>query len=347
MLMPHRSYASTANYRFGFNGQEMSNEFKGLGNSYSAEYWEYDSRLGRRWNLDPIIKHNESPYATFSNNPISFIDPNGADTSKFLSNSQVVDAIKIGYNTVKAHVDNKTFSIATDYSKEIKEATLKYWEANQGSMNFGAFVEFQNQAIDYYKGFKEVAASVNGGSLLNDLGGKILNNSNVSSSQAIIASQKIINQKNGEFGTIAQQGVRVFPLIMSAALVSVGPGPRAPFSSNTQELIVTAGIPKVDFAGTRVSIYRGLNAENPLFQLKGGEYKYTGQGVRGLSVHVDAAKLTNARGASYQITQMPKELRIVQQGKDPGHFEIIPNTQMSQEKFQELLYQIKYIKSNN
>lgn len=182
---------------------------------------------------------------------------------------------------------------------------------------------------------------------MNDLGGKILNNSNVSSSQAIIASQKIINQKNGEFGTIAQQGVRVFPLIMSAALVSVGPGPRAPFSSNTQELIVTAGIPKVDFAGTRVSIYRGLNAENPLFQLKGGEYKYTGQGVRGLSVHIDAAKLTNARGASYQITQMPKELRIVQQGKDPGHFEIIPNTQMSQEKFQELLYQIKYIKSNN
>src|SRR5690606_12038141 len=57
-------------------------EIYGEGNTYSAEYWMYDSRLGRRWNLDPVKKHHESSYATFANNPIWFIDPFGLDTLK-------------------------------------------------------------------------------------------------------------------------------------------------------------------------------------------------------------------------------------------------------------------------
>jgi RHS repeat-associated protein len=44
---------------------------------YTAEYWEYDARIGRRWNVDPIGKAYESPYACFSNNPISYTDPKG------------------------------------------------------------------------------------------------------------------------------------------------------------------------------------------------------------------------------------------------------------------------------
>jgi hypothetical protein len=40
-------------YRFGFNGQEKVNEIAGVGNHNTAEFWEYDTRLGRRWNLDP------------------------------------------------------------------------------------------------------------------------------------------------------------------------------------------------------------------------------------------------------------------------------------------------------
>src|SRR5690554_1948379 len=67
-------------YRYGFQGQEMDDEVSGAGNSYTAEFWQYDPRLGRRWNIDPVVKHHESPYATFANNPIWFIDPSGADT---------------------------------------------------------------------------------------------------------------------------------------------------------------------------------------------------------------------------------------------------------------------------
>ncbi len=66
-------------YRYGFNGQEKSDEISGEGNSYTAEFWEYDPRIGRRWNRDPVITIWESPYASFHNNPIAFSDVNGDD----------------------------------------------------------------------------------------------------------------------------------------------------------------------------------------------------------------------------------------------------------------------------
>jgi hypothetical protein len=67
-------------YRYGFNGQEKSDEIKGSGNSYTAEFWEYDPRVGRRWNVDPVVKVHESPFACFSNNPIWFSDERGANS---------------------------------------------------------------------------------------------------------------------------------------------------------------------------------------------------------------------------------------------------------------------------
>ncbi len=79
--MPGRNFTSEA-YRYGMQGQEKVDEVSGSGNHYTAEFWEYDSRTGRRWNLDPVVKEHESPYATFANNPIWFVDPNGADSAK-------------------------------------------------------------------------------------------------------------------------------------------------------------------------------------------------------------------------------------------------------------------------
>jgi len=74
--MDGRSF-NNEKYRFGFNGQEKDNDIgEGM---FSAEFWEYDSRIARRWNPDPIVKKYESFYACFSNNPILFVDPNGQD----------------------------------------------------------------------------------------------------------------------------------------------------------------------------------------------------------------------------------------------------------------------------
>jgi RHS repeat-associated protein len=69
--------ASDVSYKWGFNGMEKDNEIFGAGNSYTADFWQYDSRLGRRWNVDPVVENNISPYATFGNNPIYYADPLG------------------------------------------------------------------------------------------------------------------------------------------------------------------------------------------------------------------------------------------------------------------------------
>ena len=78
MQMPGRNI-SNRTYRFGFGSQEKNDEIEGNGNSYNAEYWQYDTRLGKRWDIDPITKSWESPYSTFSNSPIWFNDPLGLD----------------------------------------------------------------------------------------------------------------------------------------------------------------------------------------------------------------------------------------------------------------------------
>lgn len=65
---------SSVTYRFGFNGQEKDDEIYGEKNATTAEFWEYDTRLGRRWNLDPKPQILISDYACFGDNPISFSD---------------------------------------------------------------------------------------------------------------------------------------------------------------------------------------------------------------------------------------------------------------------------------
>ncbi|GAB2808405.1 hypothetical protein [Ferruginibacter profundus] len=79
MIMPGRKFTQGSSYRYGFNGQEKSEE---IGEGFTtAEFWEYDARLARRWNVDPKQKAWESPYACFSNNPIINIDIHGDSDS--------------------------------------------------------------------------------------------------------------------------------------------------------------------------------------------------------------------------------------------------------------------------
>ena len=90
-IMENRSYeADNEGYRFSLNGQEKDDEIYGKGNTTSAEFWEYDARLGRRFNTDPVFKAYESPYACFGNNPIWIVDLNGADSTIYFSKGEDV-----------------------------------------------------------------------------------------------------------------------------------------------------------------------------------------------------------------------------------------------------------------
>jgi hypothetical protein len=79
--MPGRNYQSSTPYRYGMNGHEKDDEIKGSGNHLSFGDYGYDPRIGRRWNVEPLIKKYpfHSSYLTFANNPILFSDPDGRD----------------------------------------------------------------------------------------------------------------------------------------------------------------------------------------------------------------------------------------------------------------------------
>ena len=69
-------------YRYGFNTQEKDDEVYGKGNLNTAMFWEYDTRLGRRWNLDPKPRIGISDYSVMDGNPIIHIDIYGDRPSK-------------------------------------------------------------------------------------------------------------------------------------------------------------------------------------------------------------------------------------------------------------------------
>ena len=74
MAMKERSF-SNEEYRFGFNTQEKSTEIGE--DTYTAEFWQYDAKIARRWNVDPVVVHGESGYAILKNSPMSLNDVNG------------------------------------------------------------------------------------------------------------------------------------------------------------------------------------------------------------------------------------------------------------------------------
>jgi RHS repeat-associated protein len=66
-------------YRYGFQGQEMDNEIKGVGNSINYKYRMHDPRLGRFFSIDPLAAKYpyNSPYAFSENRLIDGIELEG------------------------------------------------------------------------------------------------------------------------------------------------------------------------------------------------------------------------------------------------------------------------------
>jgi RHS repeat-associated protein len=70
--MPGRNYQNTLGVPYAYQGQEKDAET----NLLNFELRQYDARLGRWYNPDPMGQHH-SPYLAMSNNPVSSIDPDG------------------------------------------------------------------------------------------------------------------------------------------------------------------------------------------------------------------------------------------------------------------------------
>ncbi|UPK72618.1 LamG-like jellyroll fold domain-containing protein [Chitinophaga filiformis] len=125
MLQPDRKW-SLGRYRYGFNGQEKSTEV-GTSN-YTAQFWEYDSRIGRRWNLDPVNIYFESRYSTFHNNPNLYSDPFGLYGSKRSAERMRDRARRAGLDAgdVYYRKDQKDWVFGETKSSSRKEAAGGY-----------------------------------------------------------------------------------------------------------------------------------------------------------------------------------------------------------------------------
>jgi RHS repeat-associated protein len=131
----HEVKKRLSSFTFGFNGQEQDNEVSGEGNSYTAEFWQYDSRLGRRFNTDPVIRHYLSGYVTFSNNPIIFVDPLG-NTDYYNSKGR-----KIGTDGIDNGV--RKMVLAKSTQKMIKRATRKKQHISMNEKSYEDIVPFR------------------------------------------------------------------------------------------------------------------------------------------------------------------------------------------------------------
>ena len=135
MIVPNR-HGSSETYRYGFQGQEKDDELKGEGNSYSAEFWQYDPRLGRRWNIDPVDKPWMSPYHAFSNKPITNMDPNGADDGDYIGK----DGEHLGSDGKK---DGKVYT-ADSVTKNKKGLVISAENSNLLGISYKKFATISN-----------------------------------------------------------------------------------------------------------------------------------------------------------------------------------------------------------
>lgn len=113
-------------YLFGFGGQMRDDEIAGDGNNYTAEFWQYDSRLGRRWNVDPLFDKypHQSPYSTYNNNPLYWNDPNGKGGVPHIMQNSKGDYYIVITSTVYLYTDDPNIDMnkfRDKYSNEVNK----------------------------------------------------------------------------------------------------------------------------------------------------------------------------------------------------------------------------------
>jgi len=147
-------------YRYGFNSMEKDDEVKGRGNSYDFGARMYDSRLGRWLTIDALSakKPDLSPYQSFRNNPIVFIDPDGNDewNSVILKDQQ-------GNIVTKSITRVSTLNIMSSGIEEISDGGGGFYRRSNG-YDFKNEITFQIQGDGSikYMGTEQILLKHNG-----------------------------------------------------------------------------------------------------------------------------------------------------------------------------------------
>jgi RHS repeat-associated protein len=127
-LVPNR-HGSTADYRYGFQGQEKDDEIKGEGNSLNYEYRMHDPRVGRFFAIDPLEGKYpwNSPYAFSENRVIDSGELEGLESFRVI-NEQDCETLKFNTRVV--------------FESDIKFGVIKYTDDHSKCIKFGGWTQF-------------------------------------------------------------------------------------------------------------------------------------------------------------------------------------------------------------
>jgi len=140
-------------YRYGFQGQEMDNELKGVGNSLNYKYRMHDPRLGRFFAIDPLFKKFpwNSPYAFSENRVIDGSELEGLEWTSKNKWSDVITNPQHIANLKSQGVYKKNMTYIDAYRSRVQAITEKYIKNNTrddcANFSFYPLVDF----AAYYK----------------------------------------------------------------------------------------------------------------------------------------------------------------------------------------------------
>ena len=111
-IMPGRNFTSSS-YRYGFGGEEKTDEISGTGNHIDFIERGYDPRLGRWWSIDKYFAKYpyQSPYAFVGDNPILNKEKDGNDYGVYVNHDTKTIIIKATYYTAKGDNDSHNSAV--------------------------------------------------------------------------------------------------------------------------------------------------------------------------------------------------------------------------------------------
>jgi RHS repeat-associated protein len=162
MEMPGRKYDNGSEYRYGFNGQEKDNDVTKDDYDFGARI--YDGRLGRWLSVDPLAAKLpfSSPYTFCLNNPILYLDPDGAYpivtiTKKEVGTTKQTNSKKDQYTKVSLYLvtvtdtEDKNFKMSFTVTRDA--FAVKKGDAKNGKMKMtNVAFEPEDGNVNHYTG---------------------------------------------------------------------------------------------------------------------------------------------------------------------------------------------------
>ena len=158
MLVPNR-HASSAGYRYGFQGQEKDDELKGEGNSYAYTFRFHDPRIGRFFAIDPLTSDYPwyTPYSFSGNKVIAFTELEGLEEkSAIRKDVKIKSELKptMARDNIPAEQTRKVMNYISlkgvgSESFSSKLARLDKYLKGSGETSFGKWLNGKGETIDY------------------------------------------------------------------------------------------------------------------------------------------------------------------------------------------------------